>query len=1292
MPTISLCMIVKDEQEVLHRCLSSIAALVDEIIIVDTGSVDDTVAIAGSFTDKIYHLTWQHDFAAARNFSFSKATADYILWLDADDVIEPASLHALMELKPGLSADVYLLGYDYSQDEYGNSTCTLTRERIVRNNGIFRWKYPVHEVIDNIHAHFVQQVEITVKHVRTVMGVAADQGRNLRILEHAMQQSQYFSDCRIWFYYGRELQDHQQFEQAIKVFGRCLLFEEQWHEERMITLFRLAQCHWQLRAVDEAHLGLSTRYAQQAIAFDSRWAEPYFMLGEIAYHQNNYEAAASWFKQCLREIPPVLNAVSRALYEVMPALYLVFCYDRLQDYHQAWYYNEIALGYKKDDKGLLFNRASIGKQLSAKTPVVWYGKNISPMFPAYRIRALRMHHTLQWMGVGNDMTDDAGELYMYEVVIFFKYFTEEEFEVMSRMKALGKKVVLDVSENLLPHANERPWYLPMVMLADTVICCSAVLADLLRPYNAVVVVIEDATEPVTHRSELRIDKPMRAGWIGMPENAVHVEALRPLLLANGCELIAIHNGPGHDRYWTIESWQYHLAGCDFVIAPQDISRQPAKSNNKVTTAMAMGLPVIASPLDAYASVIVHNYNGFLASSPEEWREAVLKLQSAALRASFRDAGYRAAMRFRQENIALKWWRVLLDNYNDTAVDIIIPTINDTSHLHHCIASVIACTQVPYHIIVVNSGSHELQLDPDIRVIKTDALNYAAALNIGIAASKSPYICMMNDDVIVSDGWLPPLIADIRQGAGCSNPLSNCDKGWLHDYDLRCEGISLGPATNVLHDGLICERENISRGIDPSAIWNWQPGIKQRIFQREWVPFFCTLTSREVINKTGVLDDAFHNGCEDVDYCTRVQKQGYHCVVNEHSFVFHFGGTSTAALAEANPERNKATQHYLKEKYQLPLLCIHAGYAFESWNAATIRHTGMGGSETAVAAMAEEFKARGYRVVVCCECEGNEGMVDGVKYLPLEGFRDFIDRHYIDVMVISRVAATLNFPIRAGKTYFWLHDIYAVASAEEHVLITQNAAQLDGIFCLSPWHMQFAANFYQLPADKFILTGNGIDLERFTSVVEKKTNRFIYSSSPDRSLDVVLRLFPKVRHLIPDATLHIYYGFENWERNAYLHNDLAAKEKISEIKQLMQQEGVYYHGRVDQRRLAKAFQESDVWLYPTTFTETYCITALEAQAARTLCVCTNLAGLKSTVGDRGILLDVLPDDPAFETVLLTEIMAIQQDTSRKNCLLDHGQQWASQQSWWHIAEQWQQLFEGRSAEVDYVGRQINALQC
>ena len=105
MVSISLCMIVRNEEKVLGRCLACVQGFADEIIIVDTGSTDRTKEIAFSFTDKVYDFKWKDDFAAARNFAFSRGTGDYLFWLDADDVIRQEEWRKLMDLKRRLDME-----------------------------------------------------------------------------------------------------------------------------------------------------------------------------------------------------------------------------------------------------------------------------------------------------------------------------------------------------------------------------------------------------------------------------------------------------------------------------------------------------------------------------------------------------------------------------------------------------------------------------------------------------------------------------------------------------------------------------------------------------------------------------------------------------------------------------------------------------------------------------------------------------------------------------------------------------------------------------------------------------------------------------------------------------------------------------------------------------------------------------------------------------------------------------------------------------------------------------------
>ena len=144
---VSLCMIVRDEEHNLAECLAPVAGLFDEIVIVDTGSTDNTPAIAREFTPHVHEFAWCDDFAAARNESLRHATGDWIFWLDADDRVRPQDVARLKELLDSLDErpraflmDTRLLPMG-AQDELS----LVTHQRLFRRHPNVRWQGRVHE-------------------------------------------------------------------------------------------------------------------------------------------------------------------------------------------------------------------------------------------------------------------------------------------------------------------------------------------------------------------------------------------------------------------------------------------------------------------------------------------------------------------------------------------------------------------------------------------------------------------------------------------------------------------------------------------------------------------------------------------------------------------------------------------------------------------------------------------------------------------------------------------------------------------------------------------------------------------------------------------------------------------------------------------------------------------------------------------------------------------------------------------------------------------------------------------
>lgn len=166
MPTISLCMIVKNEEAVLARCLDSIADLMDEIIIVDTGSTDRTKAIAASYTSKIYDYKWTNDFSAARNFSFSKANMEYIYTADADEILDEENRERFFRLKSLLLPEIEIVQMKYVTESEFDTVLNFKKEyrpKLFKRLRPFIWIDPIHETVRLEPVIFDSDIEIQHK-------------------------------------------------------------------------------------------------------------------------------------------------------------------------------------------------------------------------------------------------------------------------------------------------------------------------------------------------------------------------------------------------------------------------------------------------------------------------------------------------------------------------------------------------------------------------------------------------------------------------------------------------------------------------------------------------------------------------------------------------------------------------------------------------------------------------------------------------------------------------------------------------------------------------------------------------------------------------------------------------------------------------------------------------------------------------------------------------------------------------------------------------------------------------
>lgn len=348
--TLSLCMIVKNEETVLARCLRSVAGLVDEIIIVDTGSTDQTVKIASEFTDRVYAFEWVDDFAAARNFSFSKATGDYIIWLDADDVLQQSDRVKFQQLWKQMNPStwVVMMKYNTGFDENGNVTFSYYRERVIKNNPALRWQGRVHEAITP--AGEVIHWDCAVTHSKLH---PSDSDRNLRIFERQMKEGIALNP-REQFYYGRELYYHKRYQDAVETFETFLDSGLGWIENNIDACCHCAYCYTEM---GEGKKALQALF--RSFTYDLPRAEVLCEIGGCFLKQEQFEKAAYWYTlapSCKRDDSRG-GFTAPDCYGYLPCIQLCVCYSRLGRLEQAVRFNELAAEFKPDSAAVAHNRA-----------------------------------------------------------------------------------------------------------------------------------------------------------------------------------------------------------------------------------------------------------------------------------------------------------------------------------------------------------------------------------------------------------------------------------------------------------------------------------------------------------------------------------------------------------------------------------------------------------------------------------------------------------------------------------------------------------------------------------------------------------------------------------------------------------------------------------------------------------------------------------------------------------------------------------------------------------------------
>nr|WP_243183086.1 TPR domain-containing glycosyltransferase [Anaerosolibacter carboniphilus] len=338
---LSLCVIAKNEEKNLPRCIESVRDIVDEIIIVDTGSTDDTVKIAECYGAKVFCYQWNDNFSDAKNFAFLQATGDWILTMDADEEINSSDREKICSLLDNDAIDIYLFHtLSYVGSSPGVDTASNLNIRLIRNHKGYQYTGAIHEQICNCNQEMIDRgkvkiEEITVYHYGYLDVVATEKNkpnRNMKILEILLEAQP--RDNFHLFNMGSEYLRLRKYEKALEYYKKA--YEDFMpglaHSPKL--LFKLITTLDALQMYEE-----EMRILNEGLTYYPQFVDLEYLKACLFHKQKKYTLAIKGFKKCLtmESAPLQLRNINEV--EGYRSYYaLGEIHSELEDYEEAYHY------------------------------------------------------------------------------------------------------------------------------------------------------------------------------------------------------------------------------------------------------------------------------------------------------------------------------------------------------------------------------------------------------------------------------------------------------------------------------------------------------------------------------------------------------------------------------------------------------------------------------------------------------------------------------------------------------------------------------------------------------------------------------------------------------------------------------------------------------------------------------------------------------------------------------------------------------------------------------------------
>lgn len=357
---LSLCVVTNNNEDTIIKCLEPIKDIVEEIIIVDMGSSDNTKMIAKKYTERIIEFDKNENKANALNLSFSMASKDYIMWLEPDDALDEKACLEITALKDTLdpSVDVVTALHRYLRDEGENGLISLTRNHIIKNSGTYNWEKGLAEYLPAKGKVMNSDIVITNR------PTASNSSNFPGIFENLLEIGKKLFSHDI-YYYANKLYEHNLYDIAIKYYKEFLENDEGWIGDKLSSCERLADIYNKAQNSEK-----ELYYLLNSFQFDIPRAEFCCKLGDFFMKYDEINKAISWYNAALTLEKSLDNYgfYNDAYWTWLPHVQLSICYHKLGEKQKAYENNEMARKYLPTNETILNNKKLFESLLNMEKP------------------------------------------------------------------------------------------------------------------------------------------------------------------------------------------------------------------------------------------------------------------------------------------------------------------------------------------------------------------------------------------------------------------------------------------------------------------------------------------------------------------------------------------------------------------------------------------------------------------------------------------------------------------------------------------------------------------------------------------------------------------------------------------------------------------------------------------------------------------------------------------------------------------------------------------------------------